>query len=142
MTHTWKDLADGEVRLTDEAENLWRQVAPGHLQQDGTISYLVFRPTERDARKLSVRRSSRIDAKAAFEEHIANGSTSLGSLAVIVEEVHRVGLRAIDDSGLEPDLPTGHAYVDFRPLTKRETNAAADALLRLAQHRGLIYRGT
>ena len=53
MTRTWQDLDDGEAPLADEAENLWRQVAPAHLQQDGTVSYLVFRPTQRDARTTS-----------------------------------------------------------------------------------------
>ncbi len=140
MTQGWNELVFGEVLLTDVTELLWRQAAPSLLAQDGTLSYLVFRPNEHDARRLSVRRGSKMTAEQAYGDHVAEGLTSLGTLAVGVEEVRSASLRAVDDSATSSAVPEGHAYIDFRPLTKRQTNTAADLLLRSALARGWAHR--
>lgn len=140
MTHEWDELVLGEVLLADTTELLWRQAAPSLLAQDGTLSYLVFRPTAHDARKLSVRRGSKMTAEQAYMDHVAGGLVSLGTLAVDLEEVNSVSLRAVDDSATSSAIQEGHAYIDFRPLTKRQTNTAADSLLRAALARDWAHR--
>lgn len=142
MIHEWDELVAGEHLLADEGELLFRQAAPSLLAQDGTLSYLVFRPNESDARKLSVRRGSKITAAQAYRDHVERGRPSLGTLATEVAEVENLALRAIDDSDTAEDLPEAHAYIDFRPLAKRQTNTAADLLLRGALARGWVYRPT
>lgn len=142
MTNAWPELGDDEHELTADGEHLWRQAAPAHLVQDGTVSYLVFRPTSRDDRKLSVFRETVVTAKEAYDNHVDAGRASLGTLGVRVGQVRDTDLRAIDDSTTSDDLPAGHAFIDFRPLTKRQTNTAAERLLRQATANGWAFKPT
>lgn len=140
MRDDWPPLAPRERPLDDRDERLHRQAAPAHLEQDGTLSLQVFRPTKRDERQLSVSRGSAISAKRAYEEHTASGLKSLGTLSVALGQVQDdAGLRCIDDSAL-PDIPEAHAYIDFRPLTRRECNIAAEILVRVALENGWGYK--
>lgn len=141
MKHEWPELVDGEFELSAEAERLWRQAAPAYLEQDGTLSYLVFRPMSNDDRKLSVSRDTEVTAKEAYDNHVESGRPSLGTLGVQVGDVRdHAGLRSVDDSGTSDDVPEGHAYIDFRPLTKQQTNTASELLLRRALANGWSYR--
>ena len=125
MTFEAFPLVDGEFELDAQGEDLWRQASPSHLEQDGTLSYLIFRPTTVDDRKLSVFRGSSMSAQQAYENRVDLGRESLGTLSVSVGQVrNEAHLRAVDDAAL-PDRPSGHAYVDFRGLTKREAKTAA-----------------
>lgn len=130
MTRDWPPLVDSEVELTEDGEHLWRQVAPAYLEQDGTLSSLVFRPMSKDNRMLSVFRESIITAKQAHDNRVESGRASLGTLAVSVGQVRdEAELRAVDNSAAGEDMPAGHGYIDFRPLTKQQTNSAAEVLL-------------
>lgn len=140
MSRGWPDLVDGEVVLTADGESLWRQAAPSYHEQDGTLSYLIFRPMSNDNRMLSVSRETVVTAKKAHDSHVESGRSSLGTLAVRVGQVRDAGLRSVDDSASADDVPEGHAYIDFRPLTKGETNIAAEVLLRRAIANGWAYR--
>jgi hypothetical protein len=141
VTHDWPPLVEGEVELTADGERLWRQAAPAYLEQDGTLSSLVFRPMSKDNRMLSVFRESVVTAKQAHDNRIESGPSSLGTLAVRVGEVRdEAALRAVGDSAVGEDVPAGHAYIDFRPLTKQQTNTAAEVLLRRALANGWAYR--
>lgn len=141
MPYAWDGLARGEAVVGDPGEHLWRQFAPGHLEQDGvTLSAQAFRPQERDGRKLSVRRGSLTTAGQAYDEHVAGGRPSLGTLAVTVADAGSLDLRVVDDSAADPPAPQGHAYVDFRPLTRRQATNAAEGLLRCAEGRGWKYQ--
>lgn len=141
MTRDWPSLVDGEVELTAEGERLWRQAAPAYLEQDGTLSSLIFRPMSNDNRMLSVFRESIVTAEQAHDNHVESGRASLGTLAVRVGQVRdEARLRAVDDSAAGEDVPAGHAYIDFRPLTKQQTNTATEVLLRRALANGWAYR--
>lgn len=142
MTHDWPPLVDGEVELTAEGERLWRQAAPTYLVQDGTLSSPVFMPMRNDNRMLSVfRESIVVTAKQAYDNRVGSGRPSLGTLAVRVGQVRDgAGLRAVDDSAAGEDVSAGHAYIDFRPLTKREKKTAAEVLLRQALANGWAYQ--
>lgn len=141
MTPDWPPLLEGEVEIAADGERLWRQAAPTYLEQDGMLSSLVFRPMSRDNRMLSVFRESVVTAKQAHDNRVESGRPSLGTLAVRVGEVRdEAGLRAVDDSAVGDDMPAGHAYIDFRPLTKQQTTTAAEVLLRRALANGWAYR--
>lgn len=141
VSHDWPELVAGEFELTADGERLWRQAAPSYLEQDGTLSYLVFRPMANDGRMLSVSRESVLTAKQAHDRHVDSGWASLGTQAVHVGPVRdEAGLRSVDDSAVDGQVPAGHAYIDFRPLNKRQTNTAAELLLRGALTNGWAYR--
>ena len=143
MSRVWPDLTESEVELNADGERLWRQAAPAYLEQEGTLSFQVFRPMSQDGRRLSVFRESSITAQEAYESHLQSGRPSLGTLAVRVGEVRDAAqLRAVDDSAASEDVPKGHAFIDFRPLSKRETNAAAEVLLRHALENGWVHKPT
>jgi hypothetical protein len=55
-----------------------------------------------------------------------------------VGEVVEVGARAVDDSAL-PERPEAHAYVDYRHLSRKQTEAAAKRLRAAAAVRGRAY---
>ena len=139
MSHDWPALGDGEVELTAGDEVLLRQVAPTYLVHDGTTSVDAFKPMTRDQGLLSMRRSTLMTPKEAFEERIASGLDSAGTLGVSVDEVHETGLRAIDDSAVD-DNPPAHASIDFRPLDRRERKSAASTLGMHADVRGWLHR--
>lgn len=136
MTSESSVLEDGEMVLEDKVEVLWRQVHPNFLQ-DGVISSLAFRPFPRDAGMLSVRRES-YGADRAYRDHVHVGNVSAGTWGISVGEVLETGARAVDDSAL-PERPEAHAYVDYRYLSRKQTEAAAKRLRAVAMVRGRAY---
>lgn len=48
----------------------------------------------------------------------------------------------LEQDGTSDDVPEGHAYIDFRSLTKRQTNTAAELLLRRALENGWAHRAS
>jgi hypothetical protein len=136
VTRAFNALEDGETVLEDKAESLWRQVHPKFFQ-DGEVSSLAFRPFPRDNGMLSVRREA-FGADRSYHDHVRLGLDSAGTWTVSVGEVLEVGARAVDDSAL-PDRPEAHAYVDYRHLSRRQTEAAAKRLRAAATQHGRVY---
>ena len=129
--------------LTDPGEFLYRQVHPDWVR-DGRPSSQAFRPTKKDAEKLSVARSSLTTAKEAFLLYTAGRQLkSGGTWAVTVEECGELGLKCFGDplySPPEPVADPAHCYVDFSSLLsngKRELSGVM--LARVAAVRGCLF---
>lgn len=136
MTATFVPLQDGEEGVDDKLEVLWRQVHPSFVH-DGEISSQAFRPTPKDAGKLSVRRQA-FGAERAYHDHLRLGYLTAGTWGVGVGEVEEAAARTVDDSAL-PDRPESHAYVDYRHLSRRQVETAAKRLKSAAGARGKAY---
>ena len=139
-----KELQLNEVELISSDELLWRQVVPSTWNEDeGQPHSHAFGPKTSDEGKPSYSRSSKVDAKKAFEWHNANArSQSQGVWACSSEEVISSKLRAIDDSEVEIDtevVAPGHCYVDFRELTRGEIKTRRNQLWLYAMDRGKQY---
>jgi hypothetical protein len=115
-------LVPGEVQITDTAELLWRQCAPGHFdRRTGKPTADIFRPTDEDKGMMSVARKTKATAKGSYEHRtVTLGKRSEGTWAVSVGEVEAVGSRAVDDTANQPNPPPapapGHSYIDVRHL--------------------------
>lgn len=128
-----------ERPLTDEGELLFRQVHSSFVDE-GVPSSQAFKPTKKDAGKLSVSRSSKSTAKGAYEHHTAVLQLdSAGTWAVTVAEAMAADLKSFDDP---LDASPTHAFIDFRGLGRGQTESRAKQLLALARERGCLHRGS
>lgn len=138
MTTTHAPLDDGE-------ELLFRQAHPSFVR-DGRPSSQVFRPTPKDAGKLSVARGSLTTPASAFELHTRGlGLLSAGTWAVTVEECREQALNVLPDPLSSPpekvDDPA-HAVVEFTPHSKNQCEAKATRLTLKATERGRLHPPT
>ncbi|WP_194293419.1 hypothetical protein [Actinomadura macrotermitis] len=141
-----EELRPGEELIGEVDEFLYRQVHPQFVQ-DGRVTSQAFRPTEKDAGELSISRGSQVSAEEAFIFHTARLQLdSAGSWIVSVDEVGKIGLRAVDDqhAPTRPDpCPPGHGYIDFRSLqTQNALKKAASKLRDAAEVRGRAFPRT
>lgn len=143
MTHNWPSLEAGEAQITDRAEVLWRQITKSLYDEDNRRpGLLACGPQAADVRKPSFARksvSTAQDSRDWHQDHAA--SSSLGTWSLSVEDVEDAGLRAVDDSQRapepgEPARAPGHAYVDYRPLSKQQMKDARAKLLLAMLSRG------
>lgn len=133
------DTPLGEQVVT-ENEDLYRQVNPGFVEVDGTISSQAFKPTIKDESCLSVSRSTVIDAKLAYQQFVEKGYRSAGSWLLTVDDATAVGCQVIDDSQVEGQtVPEGHAFVDFRHLGRAAADKVGKQLRNKAASRGWAY---
>jgi hypothetical protein len=125
--------------LTDETEHLFRQIHPKPpFIQDGRVSSVAFRPTEKDQGRLSVARSSKTTAEDSYRTYVAQGFTSAGVMAVSVHECHSIDLTAYDDP--LPNNPA-HAFIDFSKCSsKKECEKNAKILSERARKRGFLFQ--
>jgi hypothetical protein len=136
MTHPFVPLRDDEQQLEDQQEILWRQIHPGFLH-DGEVSSQAFRPTPKDDGKVSMRRQA-FGAGRAYVDHQRLGFRTAGTWGVSVGEVMHTQARAVDDASA-PGRPEAHAYIDYRHLNRRQTEATAKLLKVAAIARGRAY---
>ena len=122
-------------RLADRTEVLLRQVHPTWRNDDGTVTRQVFKPTPKDEGRLSVDRSSKISAEAAFDAHQQLGSSTM-VLGVAVGEIDDSGSSAYDDP--VADKPA-HAYIDFTGLARKQVDGLAAQLRDFAVVRGVLH---
>lgn len=89
---------------------------------------------------MSVTQLAQVNIAESFESYAATHK-SAGMWGVSTAEVADVGSRVVDDHALNPDLPLGHAYVDFRDVlaNRRQVSKRARALRDRAVQRGRIY---
>jgi len=133
--------AAAAVRLADLDELLFRQVHPSWMRGDEATSQ-AFKPTPKDAGRLSVARASMTTAEAAFQLHTGSrGFASVGTWAVTLEEVDKapVSLRAFHDPLTEPVADPAHAYIDFTGRSRKEIETKAKLLLAAARARGRLH---
>lgn len=114
---------------------LLRQVNLNWIQQ-GRVTSQMFRPTPKDAKRLSVYNGDLIDAVKAWR-HFTNvlRFASIGVLAVTVDECKKLDLTARPD----PELFPAHAIVDFSGLAENQIKTKAKRLTRSAESRGWLY---
>lgn len=138
-------LIDGETVLTNTDEMLWRVCVKGNTGSEGQPTALMFRVTNTDKGKLSTSRGSRVSPDQVISQHEALNKTVVGVGRLSVSDVETVGLRAVDDSETNPNLPEGHAYIDHRKfLIPDDRDARNNMRLKLftamMQHGGLITK--
>lgn len=122
--------------LNDPDELLHRQVNPAFVQ-DGRVGSQAFKPTPKDAGKLSVSRDALASAEEAFTLFTAKlGLSSAGVWSVTVGECSALGLSVHPDPLVEPVEDQAHAFVDFSARTGGETSKLAKRLAALARSRG------
>lgn len=133
------DAPDQIETLTDRAELLWRNVHPNWVETDGTISSQAFRPTIKDAGRLSTARSNKVSAADHYAEHTGRRLASDGVWAVSVSEAADLGLpcRYDEHSSTVPQpAPTGHTSIDFTALSGAAARKAGGVLRDRAEARG------
>ncbi len=126
--------------LSDLEELLFRQVHPSFVR-DGRVGSQAFRPTAKDEKKLSVARSSKTSAVAAFELHTqCNKLASSGTWAVTFGECQAFGLPVSEDAVTEGPCPDpAHAIIDFAGLSNSKAEAQGARLARHANDRRRLH---
>lgn len=115
---------------------LLRQVHPKFVQGDKVTSQ-AFRPTPKDAGRLSVYDGDQIEPEPAWQHYTQElGHQSAGVMAITGAECTAVTL---------PYRLTGepfpeHAEVDFTALNTNQTEKASKKLKSKAEARGWLYR--
>lgn len=138
---TVADVDEGPV-LDGPDEQLWRNCNPAWFLDGDRLSSQVFRPTPKDAGKLSIARSARVSAADHQAEFTAGGLGSVGVWAVTVAEVDAQGLRAVhDEHGPHAPVPCprGHGFLDFRGLGGGAVRRVAAGLRDRAAARGRVH---
>ncbi len=135
----------------DSSEELFfRQIHSSWVTSEGTVSMQAFRPSKKDARKLSVTCSGKFDAQSAYQKHLSQSLSSVGSMAINNAEVidAYTALETRED-GVVPQVKNvvvdndpfeGHAHVDFTDLTKRECKSVAANLVSSSSIRGWLFQ--
>jgi len=116
---------------------LLRQIHPAFVQDNQATSQ-AFRPTPKDAGKLSVYDGDKITADKAWSHYTSIlGYESAGVMGLLVQECIKANVSAAAD----PDPFPEHCVIDFTKLaTKKEVENAAKALKRAASSRGWLHR--
>lgn len=132
-----------EALLTAIDEVLFRQVHPTFVR-DGRPTSQAFKPTPKDAGRLSVSRSALCEASEAFALYTETRQLdSAGVWGITVGECRDVGLEAHGDPLTSPPdeySDPAHAVVDFTAIERRkEVEAKAALLLRQAVSRGCLH---
>jgi hypothetical protein len=124
-------LEEQEVHLTDGTEVLYRQLTePLYDPAMKQPSSHAFGPKTADQGKPSFARSSVVTAQESRDWHTDNAAKpSLAVWGCTVGAVDDQEVRAVDDSGTPGTKSPGHAYVDYRGLSKPEEKAVRSALL-------------
>jgi hypothetical protein len=128
--------------LSDDDELLFRQVHPSFVR-DGRPSSQAFRPTPKDAGKLSVARGSMTTARGAHELFVEGlGHRSAGTWGITVGECREQTLSVFPDPLTAPPekvADPAHAVVDFSTHTKGQADARGARLARKAVDRGRLH---
>ena len=116
---------------------LLRQVHPCFVQE-GRVSSQVFRPTPKDAQRLSVYDGDRITAQAAYQHYTTTLCfQSAGVLGVTLAECNLLHLPVSPDPEEFPE----HMVIDFSAFNKSATEKKAKHLRAKAEARNWLYRG-
>jgi hypothetical protein len=116
---------------------LLRQINPNWVRE-GRVTSQAFRPTPKDARRLSVSDGDKVTPQESWERYTNRGFASLGVLAVIVQECESNGLAAHPDP--LPEQPE-HAIIDFNNVVSNSQIERISKILAIvAMKRGWLYR--
>jgi len=127
--------------LSDQDEVLFRQIHPDSLQ-DGEPASDRFRPSERDANKLSTDRSSLTTAADAHALFTSTGKKSAAVFGLTVGEFLTESIPCVEDPVKDapefPDNPA-HALADYSAHERNKQKVIAKRLKRLALARGCLH---
>ncbi len=128
----------------DSDEFLWRQITPIIWNgEKGQPKIDAFGPKTADMQKPSFSRSKLVTAKESFTWHNKHAnSKSLAVWACRVSDCGQIDLQVIDDysnSSKPKNMAPGHAYVDYRGLSKKEERDKRAELLMAALDYGQQY---
>ncbi|MEI6415961.1 MAG: hypothetical protein WCP34_17125 [Pseudomonadota bacterium] len=116
---------------------LLRQIHPCFVQE-GRVSSQAFRPTPKDAQRLSVYDGDRINAQSAYQHYTTTLCfQSVGVLGVTVVECNLLQLPVSPDPEEFPE----HMVIDFSAFNKSTTEKKAKHLRAKAEARDWLYRG-
>lgn len=124
--------------LPDDDELLFRQVHPNFVV-DGQLSSQPFQPTDKDANKLSVDRSSLTDAASSHALYVANGFASAGVYALSVGEFGKETLPCVSDPLPATEVSQAnpaHAVADYSAHSSSKQKTIAKRLKQKAIERG------
>ncbi len=117
---------------------LLRQVNPSFVQ-NGRVTSQVFRPTPKDLEMLSVDNGDLVTAEASFSRFTSTlNCRSKGVLAVSQHECSACCLSVIEDCAPYPE----HCSIDFRAVSKSQTEKHAKFLRTNAEQRGWLFIGS
>lgn len=124
--------------FNNEEEYLYRMIHSSWIDQ-GNVMSVAFKPSRKDNNKLSTFRSSKINPKEAYENHIKNVNNNYqGVLANTIKEVKSdQSLPLIDD---EEEHGKGHVSVDFESLSNGQKNKVSRKLRDYAFERSWQYK--
>ena len=112
---------------------LLRQVNPSWVQL-GRITSQVFKPTPKDANRLSVYDGDQTTAEKSWRHYTGElGFSSVGVVAVTVGECKLQGLPA--DADKQPSFPE-HVVINFNGCSGTQTEKKARHLKKAAEKRG------
>lgn len=115
---------------------LHRHVHPSWVQQ-GRITSQVFRPTPKDAKKLSVYDGGQISPAECWEHFVGRlGFSSIGIVAVAVSDCLGIELVVTPDPTSHP----AHTVIDFAPCNENDIKRKSKQLKAFAETRGWQYR--
>lgn len=123
-------------RIEDQEEMLHRQVHPTHVETDGRIQSIAFKPKQSDEGHLSVHQHSVANAAEAYGRHTGRGRQSAGTWSILVGECSGLELPA-HEQRLEDD--DAHAAVDFNAHGKKQVADLSKKLRDRANARGCQY---
>jgi hypothetical protein len=104
------------------------------LADDLILDNQIFIPTTKDDKKLSVCNGNKFTAYEAFINHTKMILKTAGTASVSVEECDEIDLTTTEDN-----IPfSGHAYIDFTGLGKKEIRIKAALLKNFAVRRGFM----
>lgn len=116
---------------------LLRQVNPSFIQ-NGRVTSQIFRPTPKDLELLSVENGDLIAPEASFSRFTkASNCRSFGVLGVSARECSACNLQIIEDGDPYPE----HCSIDFRAMSKSQTEKHAKTLRANAEIRGWLFVG-
>lgn len=144
MTPEWPPLESDEVQIDGSDERCLRNVHPGWIESDGSLTSQVFRPTPKDEGKLSTARASKVSAADHYDDFTTMFKLdSAGVWSVKHSDVTDVELRWVDDHAVPGNAkPRGHAFLDFRHprLTSGVIRRVGRDLAKRAADRGADFR--
>ena len=118
----------------------YREVHPTWVV-NSRLSSQAFKPTKKDAGKLSIRNSEKITAEASYKFQTEKlNFKSVGNWAISVGEIIENALQCIESPKVDEPQDPSHCHMDFATLTGGQIQTKADKLVVAARNRGPTYQ--
>ena len=118
------------------SEKLFRNLHPTDFD-NGRVNSTAFNPSANHRFKLSVDRSSLIDAKGAYENLVSSGCDSIGVCSVLRSDFSERGINCFADPIKDNKA---HALADFSPFGSGPRRKKARELANIAGLNGFDFQ--